>query len=113
MAIAPTASIAGFCLQGCKVGAKASTLITHVPDAITQAQKFARMRWCRAISLREDGRVDGVAYIDREGKEHFQRARAVIVSGYAIETPRLLLELGVSRPSRTAWPIPAARWANI
>lgn len=24
----------GFCIQGCKVGAKASTLITHVPDAI-------------------------------------------------------------------------------
>ena len=23
----------GFCIQGCKVGAKASTLITHVPDA--------------------------------------------------------------------------------
>ena len=43
------------------------------------------------ISLRDDGRVDGVVYFDREGKEHFQRARAVIVSGYAIETPRLLL----------------------
>ena len=24
----------GFCLQGCKVNAKASPLITHVPDAI-------------------------------------------------------------------------------
>jgi len=24
----------GFCLQGCKVGAKASTLVTHVPDAL-------------------------------------------------------------------------------
>jgi hypothetical protein len=24
----------GFCIQGCKVGAKASTLITHVPDAL-------------------------------------------------------------------------------
>jgi len=24
----------GFCLQGCKVNAKASTLITHVPDAL-------------------------------------------------------------------------------
>ena len=26
----------GFCIQGCKVGAKASTLITHVPDAVEQ-----------------------------------------------------------------------------
>jgi choline dehydrogenase-like flavoprotein len=43
------------------------------------------------ITLRSDGRVDGVTYLDREAKEHRQRARAVIVSGYAIETPRLLL----------------------
>jgi choline dehydrogenase-like flavoprotein len=29
-------------------------------------------------------------YYDPEGNEHFQRARAVIVCGYALETPRLL-----------------------
>lgn len=81
----------GFCLQGCKVGAKASTLITHVPDAITQGAEIRAYSMASRISLREDGRVDGVVYLDREGKEHFQRARAVIVSGYAIETPRLLL----------------------
>ncbi len=43
------------------------------------------------ISLRSRDRVNGVFYFDREGREHFQRAKAVIVSGYAIETPRLLL----------------------
>lgn len=81
----------GFCLQGCKVGAKASTLITHVPDAITHGAEIRSHAMASRISLRDDGRVDGVAYIDRDGKEHFQRSRAVIVSGYAIETPRLLL----------------------
>ena len=81
----------GFCLQGCKVGAKASTLITHVPDAITHGAEIRAHSLAARISLRDDGRVDGVHYIDREGKEHFQRARAVIVAGYAIETPRLLL----------------------
>jgi len=81
----------GFCLQGCKVGAKASTLITHVPDALTHGAEIRPHSMAAKISLREDGRVDGVLYIDREGQEHFQRARAVIVSGYAIETPRLLL----------------------
>lgn len=81
----------GFCLQGCKVGAKASTLITHVPDAITHGAEIRAYSMVSRVSLRDDGRVDGVAYFDREGKEHFQRARAVIVSGYAIETPRLLL----------------------
>jgi choline dehydrogenase-like flavoprotein len=81
----------GFCLQGCKVGAKASTLITHVPDALKHGAEIRAHAMVSRISLRDDGRVDGVVYFDREGKEHFQRARAVIVSGYAIETPRLLL----------------------
>ena len=30
----------GFCIQGCKVGAKASTLITHVPDAIAHGAEI-------------------------------------------------------------------------
>lgn len=81
----------GFCIQGCKVGAKASTLITHVPDAITHGAEIRAHCMAARITLRRDGRADGVVYIDREGEEHFQRARAVIISGYAIETPRLLL----------------------
>ncbi len=86
----------GFCLQGCKVGAKASTLITHVPDAITHGAEIRAHSMAARIHLREDGRVDGVIYMDRDGKEHFQHARAVIVSGYAIETPRLLLNSACS-----------------
>jgi len=81
----------GFCLQGCKVGAKASTLITHVPDAIAHGAEIRAQSMVSRVSLRKDGRAGGVVYIDREGREHFQRARAVIVAGYAIETPRLLL----------------------
>ncbi|HLY42784.1 MAG TPA: GMC family oxidoreductase [Terracidiphilus sp.] len=81
----------GFCLQGCKVGAKASTLITHVPDAMTHGAEIRAYSMASRIILRPDGRVDGVIYLDRDGKEHFQKSRAVIVSGYAIETPRLLL----------------------
>lgn len=81
----------GFCIQGCKVGAKASTLITHVPDAISHGAEIRAHAMASRVSVRQDGRVDGVFYFDREGKEQFQRARAVIVSGYAIETPRLLL----------------------
>jgi choline dehydrogenase-like flavoprotein len=36
------------------------------------------------------GTVTGVNYL-RAGREHYQRARAVAVAGYAIETPRLLM----------------------
>ena len=30
----------GFCLQGCKVNAKASPLITHVPDALAHGAEI-------------------------------------------------------------------------
>jgi choline dehydrogenase-like flavoprotein len=43
------------------------------------------------IRLGKNGRVDGVSYYDAEGREHLQKAKAIIVAGYAIETPRLLL----------------------
>lgn len=81
----------GFCIQGCKVGAKASTLITHVPDALKCGAEIRDHSMVSRISVGADGRSDGVFYFDREGRERFQRARCVIVSGYAIETPRLLL----------------------
>jgi choline dehydrogenase-like flavoprotein len=81
----------GFCIQGCKVGAKASTLITHVPDAIRNGAEVRDRSMASRIHLGKNNRVTGVSYCDEEKREHFQKARAVIVSGYAIETPRLLL----------------------
>jgi choline dehydrogenase-like flavoprotein len=39
----------------------------------------------------KNGLTTGVTYIDSEGKEQELRAKVVIVSGYSIETPRLLL----------------------
>ncbi len=81
----------GFCIQGCKVGAKASTLVTHVPDAIASGAEIRPHSMVSRVVVGSDGRVEGVNYLDRNGNEHHQRARAVIVSGYAIETPRLLL----------------------
>lgn len=81
----------GFCIQGCKVGAKASTLITHVPDAIASGAEIRDYSMASRVELGGNGRVSGVHYFDRDGESHFQRAKAVIVAGYAIETPRLLL----------------------
>src|SRR5581483_7356018 len=42
------------------------------------------------------GRASGVVYV-KDGEEHFQRADAVAVCGYAIETPRLLLNSACRR----------------
>ncbi len=80
----------GFCLQGCKVNAKASTLITHIPDALAHGAEVRADCMVSAIELGPDGRATGVRYF-REGVERRQRARMIAVAGYAIETPRLLL----------------------
>ncbi|HEX6839097.1 MAG TPA: GMC family oxidoreductase, partial [Polyangia bacterium] len=80
----------GFCIQGCKVGAKQSTLISHVPDAIANGAEVRDGAMAARIEIDAERRVTGVMYYDRDGREKVQRARAVIVSGYAIETPRLL-----------------------
>lgn len=81
----------GFCLQGCKVGAKQSTLISHVPDAIDQGAEIRANCMVARVNLGKDGLVTGVTYFDSDGHEREQRAKVVIVAGYSIETPRLLL----------------------
>ncbi|HEY3897452.1 MAG TPA: GMC family oxidoreductase [Chthoniobacter sp.] len=81
----------GYCIQGCKVGAKASTLITHVPDALECGAEIRDRCMASRIVLGKENRVTGVCYYDEQGREHFQKARAVIVASYSIETPRLLL----------------------
>ncbi|MBF6600385.1 MAG: GMC family oxidoreductase [Dehalococcoidia bacterium] len=86
----------GFCLQGCKVNAKASPLITHVPDALAHGAEVRPNSMVTRIHIDErSGRATGVEYV-RGGISHVQRARAVAVAGYSIETPRLLL-LSTSR----------------
>jgi len=81
----------GFCLQGCKVNAKASPLITHIPDALAHGAEIrAHCHVSKILVDDETGLATGVTYL-REGLEHRQRARMVAVAGYSIETPRLLL----------------------
>jgi choline dehydrogenase-like flavoprotein len=81
----------GFCLQGCKVNAKASPLITHLPDAIDHGAEVRANAMVIRVEVDEtSGRCTGVTYV-QDGHERFQPADAVAVCGYAIETPRLLL----------------------
>ena len=81
----------GFCLQGCKVNAKASPLITHVPDALAHGAEVRADSMVSAVVVDErSGLATGVRYF-RGGVERFQRAGMVAVAGYSIETPRLLL----------------------
>jgi len=80
----------GFCLQGCKVGAKASPLVTHIPDAIEHGVEVRADSMVTRIEVGDDGACTGLTYMC-SGHERFQHAAAVVVAGYSIESPRLLL----------------------
>jgi len=87
----------GFCLQGCKVNAKASPLITHVPDALARGAEIRADSMVTRVELdQRTGLATGVHYV-RDGRHRFQRARIVAVAGYSIETPRLLLNSACAR----------------
>ncbi|VBA49703.1 GMC family oxidoreductase [Mycobacterium pseudokansasii] len=82
----------GYCLQGCKVNAKASPYVTHLPDALTHGVEIRGNCMASRVELDENGNASGVTYFDGgRGRERFQRAKVVAVAGYSIETPRLLL----------------------
>ncbi len=82
----------GFCKSGCLVSAKWSTLYTEIPKAeATEHFELRPESMVLQIEQNEDGRVTGVVYVDKDGNELRQKARAVAVAGNAIETARLLL----------------------
>ncbi len=80
----------GFCVTGCSTNAKQSALITWIPRAVAAGAEIRDLAMAGRIKTNEAGRATGVHYF-REGQWRFQRARNVVVAGYAIETPRLLL----------------------
>jgi choline dehydrogenase-like flavoprotein len=83
----------GFCHGfACEVGAKASTLTTVIPEAEATGRCEVRPEsYVFLIETNPQGRATGVAYFDRDRRERFQRARAVVVCANGAETPRLLL----------------------
>ena len=82
----------GFCFQGCKTGAKWSTLYTEIPAAEATGNLDLRPEsQVLQIQHGDDGKVNGVLYADKDGKQQVQKARVVCVAGNSIETPRLLL----------------------
>ena len=80
----------GFCRFGCSTNAKQSQLVTFIPRALAAGAEIRDLAMVGRIEMGTDGRATGVHY-HREGRWRFQKARNVVVAGYAIETPRLLL----------------------
>jgi choline dehydrogenase-like flavoprotein len=80
----------GFCRFGCATNAKQSVLVVWIPRALKAGAEIRDLAMVGRVELGPDGRASGVHY-HREGAWRFQKARQVVVAGYAVETPRLLL----------------------
>ena len=93
---APPCVYRGFCVTGCSTNAKQSALTTWIPRALAAGAEIRDLAMVGRIELGADGRASGL-HFHREGRWQFQRARQVIVAGYAIETPRLLLNSACPR----------------
>ncbi len=80
----------GFCIQGCKVGAKASTLITHVPDAIASGAEIRPNCMVARVELGKNRRATGVTYFDADCVGRYLMAQAGnVVAGRFDEPVRM------------------------
>ncbi len=86
----------GFCRFGCSTNAKQSTITVWIPRALRAGAEIRDLAMVGRIEMNRDGRATGVHY-RREGEWRFQKARNVVVAGYAVETPRLLLMSATDR----------------
>ncbi|HWT99090.1 MAG TPA: GMC family oxidoreductase [Terriglobales bacterium] len=88
----------GFCFQGCKSGAKWSTLYTEIPKGEATGNLEVRPNsQVLKIEHNDKGLVTGVVYADKQGQQQRQAARVVCVAGNSIESPRLLLNSASSK----------------
>ena len=87
----------GFCNYGCSTNAKQSALVVWADRAIKAGAEIRDLAMVGRITTDAAGeRATGVEY-RREGRWRFQHASHVVVAGYAIETPRLLLNSATPR----------------
>jgi choline dehydrogenase-like flavoprotein len=77
---------------GCEVMAKSSSVWTVIPEAEATGKCEVRSEsYVFRIGMNAKGRSTGVHYFDKNRKEQFQKARAVVVCANGSETPKLLL----------------------
>ena len=86
----------GFCKIGCATNAKQSMLVTYVPRALKAGAEIRDLAMVGRIETGRDGRATGLHY-HRGGSWRFQKAKNVVLAGYSIETPRLLLNSACER----------------
>jgi choline dehydrogenase-like flavoprotein len=95
----PGCAHCGFCIGfGCEVMAKASTLYNMIPEAEATGRCEVRPHsYVFNVALNAAGRTTGVHYYDADKREHFQKAKAVVLSANGAESARLLLNSSSDR----------------
>jgi choline dehydrogenase-like flavoprotein len=81
----------GVCEWGCPNGSKGSFDLTYWPSALKAGAKIETGARVRQVSIDKQGRANGVLWVDRNGRDHFQRSNAVVLCANGIGTARLLL----------------------
>ena len=81
------------CMDGCEVGAIATSVNAILPDAVATGNLTLRTNaLVRRIEVDKEGRATGVAFIDRvTRRDSVASGRLVILACGAIESPRILL----------------------
>jgi len=88
----PPCNYCNGCFLGCMIGAKGSMDITFIPKAeATGNVEVKTNSVVREVTANRKGKVDGVIYFDSNKVERRLKARIVVVSASALESPRLLL----------------------
>lgn len=80
----------GLCIHGCADGAKASTYLTHWPDAIKDGAQLISGARVKEVTIDAGGKANGAIYLDRSGDEHRVKAKVVILCCNGVGTSRLL-----------------------
>src|SRR3954469_19620968 len=86
----PACCYCGWCGSGCPTTAKATAVETYLARAESKGAKVVSGAFVHRVDYdAAKGRVAGVRYLDADGREHEAAGRMVVLSGHALETPRL------------------------
>lgn len=88
----------GTCHQGCRNAAKTSMDTSYLPFAVAHGAEVRSQARVLSFDLDHEGQITGVVY-HQGGEERRQRCRAVFLCAGGVESPRLLLNLGLANSS--------------
>jgi choline dehydrogenase-like flavoprotein len=88
----PPCNYCNGCFLGCMMRAKGSMDVTLIPKAeATGNVEVIPNSVVREIAINDRGKAEGVIYFDSKKLEKRQKAKIVVISASALESPRLLL----------------------